>query len=172
MSAYIEGTASLQGLVDHFGAQPKQVDAALRRAIRTTVRWATRLGWKGIAQALHIQIGMLRGRVQVYINLGKSGVGRGWFGTNDLNSSRLNPIQTGSGAQAAGIGEVPGAFVQTIHGRRMMFRRQTALRYPIEAVKLPIHQQAEEVLYADVFPKIEAELRKNFETELTREILK
>jgi hypothetical protein len=172
MSAYIQGTASLQPIADRYGALPKQVDRAIARAIRTTCRWATREGRTGIAKALHVSIGVLRGRVQVYINLGKSGVGRGWFGTNDLNSSRLNPIQTSAGASAAGLGEVPHAFVQTVHGTRMIFRRQTKLRYPLEAVKLPIHQQAEETLFADVFPKIEEQLRKNFEAELGKEVLK
>jgi hypothetical protein len=174
VSTYVLGVPSLDKIVTDLAATNGQVERALKRAISSTTRWAADVGRSGIARAMHIRIAALHGRARVYLRLAEfSGVG--WFGINDLNSSRLNPVQTPTGAKMEGQPEVPHAFVITpSRGARapMMFIRTTSLRYPIEPVKLPIHDVANAVLFGDVATKVDAKLAENFDRELRREIEK
>jgi hypothetical protein len=172
MAILVQGTASLEAIAKQFTANEAQVQRALTRAISRTVRWASSEGRSGIAKELGIRISALKGRVSIYIRKGQ-GVGKSWFGLNDIPSSRLRPRQTATGATMDGMGEVAHAFVRTAkNGKKFMWLRRTNARYPIDQVGLPIKDAGDEVIAAQVFPLVEEHLQRDFEHELKWETRK
>lgn len=173
MSTSFIGIPSVDAIAKNLAATEKQVEQAMRSAIRKTMIWAGNQGRSGIAERLNIRLSATKGRVKVFIRADE-GMAKSFFGLNDLPSSRLNPKQTATGATMEGMkGEVKHAFVaKGKSGKKFVFLRKTDARFPITQVGLPINDIGQEVIANEVFPKVEDRFLFEFQREMQWQIQK
>lgn len=149
----------------------KTVKLAYNRALRRTEGTVRQLSAKLMRDRLGLKPGnqkLLRKRIQAYLKPGDSAAEmKFWFGLNDLDPMLF---RGGMRKTAGGLlirGEYyERAFVAVIYGRKGVWQRKGAARFPIERLRVPISDEMTVALEDEVFEQIPDIFLRHFETDL------
>jgi hypothetical protein len=155
----------LDAIASQFAATEKQVEAAMRRAVTRTTRWAGTQVARKVSSATKIRAGVLKGRMVVDF-VGRDGtLGRVWAGLKPIDLKRLKPRQTNSGV-TAGPAKRPGAFISQKLGGHV-FERVGKSRLPIKKSEgVPIYDPGVDAVAA-VAEQVGERLMREFEHEMS-----
>lgn len=153
------------------GANEKQVNLAVSRALKRTAGTARKRASKALREGLELRRASdLRKRLRE-LKLRQKSKRREisiWFGLNDLPVSAFKgrPRQVGKGVTFRNQ-SFPGGFVATgKSGRRTIFRRRDRGRFPIQEQTMPVKDQADVILEDEVFADLGEVFMKNLLADL------
>lgn len=143
--------AGLARVAAEFGASEAQLRAALKRAENRTAQRLRTMARKALREGLALRSAAV---LKARLRLRRSRVGASlWVGLNNLPASAFKgrPRASGGGVSAGGR-QFSGAFIGRGQdsGSAQAFRRTGASRLPIEVVTVPIKDEADSILEAQV----------------------
>lgn len=148
-----------------FGATEKEIQAALKRAVSRTTRWASKEAPRRVAKVVKVTAKIIKGRTRFSILMDRDGYGRVWVGLKPIKLGKLNPRQTRSGV-TAGPAKIPGAFIATMkNGHVGVFRRRGKTRLKIDEQDYPIDEEGRDAVES-LGDELGARTLKEFEREL------
>ena len=144
-------------IISALGATERDVGKAMARALRRTATTMRVRASKRIVPELELRRAMdfrrrLRTmRARIRRDSGEIGI---WVGLNDMGVSKFKGrVREHSGGATFRDQEFPGAFVaKGRDGRRSIFRRQGAGRFPLVEEKLQIKDRADVILEDEILP--------------------
>lgn len=163
----------IQKIAREFDASEKDLRRAAARALSRTSRTLRTRARKDLREGLNLRAAAIlkaRLRLAKYRAQGRGlGAARLWVGTNDLPSAAFKgkPRETASGAQLGGR-SFDGAFVGRgeFSGKRIVFKRRGRARLPIRAVTVPVQDEMNAILEAQVMDDMSDLFFKNFRAEV------
>lgn len=148
--------------MDELQNTPKEVAAATTRALNNTASALKKMSQMRLRSELALQeAGTLRRRMRTMKTRIKGADGAKviglWFGLNDLPVSAFKyqrlPKEYPGGATFQQY-EFPGAFVAKVgKGKRSIYKRAGAGRFPLVEQTLPIKDRADRILEDEIFPE-------------------
>ena len=166
-----EFKTELQTISRELKASEKDIRNAVNRALRRTAASLRKLSTKGLRQELQLRnVQALRKRlreIKLRANSHRSEIGL-WYGMNDLPVSAFKgkPLATGSGASFRQH-NFEGAFIGTNpKGKRTIYKRRGAGRFPISEQTVPIKDDVEVFLEDQIFDQVEEIFLRHFKSDL------
>lgn len=144
---------------DELQATPKQVRAALSRALARTASKLRTMSARGLRDELELRrIGALRKRLKsIRLRSSDGGISL-WYGLNDMPVSwfKGTPRQGTDGATFRGK-DFPGAFVaKSRYARKTILKRKGKARLHIEEQSMPVEDQAVVFIEDQIFDQLES----------------
>ncbi len=144
---------------EEFQATPKQVRAALSRALARTASKLRTLSTRGLRDELQLKrVSSLRRRLKsIRLRSNVGGISL-WYGLNDMPVSwfKGTPRQGADGASFRGK-EFPGAFVaKSRYAKKTILKRTGKARLHIEEQQLPVEDQAVVFIEDQIFDQLES----------------
>ncbi|WP_420023765.1 phage tail protein [Cereibacter azotoformans] len=149
-------TRDVNRLIRSLEASEESVRKAVSRALRRTASALRVRASKRIVPELQLRRAMeFRRRLRnMKVRVDKTGGEVGiWVGLNDMGVSRFKGrAREYAGGATFRQTEFPGAFVAVHRGRRSIWKRSAAGRFPIVEQQLPIKDQIDPILEDEIFP--------------------
>lgn len=163
-------TSEIARLIGDLGSSEKDVQKAMSRALRRTasalrVRASKRVVPEiGLRKAMEFRRRLRDMRVRIDRGGGEIGI---WVGLNDIGVSRFKgrAVRTPGGARFRDT-EFAGAFVARYRGKRSIWKRRGAARFPVEEQKLAIQDRVQIILEDEIFPDAVDTFMKLFMADL------
>lgn len=159
--------AELDRLIRDVGAIQSDAEKALKSTLIKMARWLKTRSVKGLSVQLQMKQNIIRRRLRATrVRETASGAEtKVWYGLNNVGVVWLNPKQNGRGVSASGGRQYDQAWI----GKHQVFKRRGKSRLPIDPVKEPIKDKADNFLEHGIVSSIEFsdQFYKTFEHELS-----
>ena len=158
--------AELDRLIRDVGAIESDAEKALKSTLMKMARWLKTRSIKGLSNKLQMQQKIIRRRLRA-IRVRETADGaqaKVWYGLNNVGVIWLKPKQNSAGVSASGR-QYDHAWI----GKHQVFKRRGKSRLPIDAVKEPIKDKADNYLESGIVNSVEfsEQFYKTFEHELS-----
>lgn len=158
--------AELRRVGEELGATEAQIRAAYNRALNRAAGTIRRITSQGLRSELGLRnAAAIRRRLKARRIKGKGGLaGRVlWFGSNDMafGSFKGRPTETAGGVTFRGR-TISDAFI----ARGKVFRRSTAAALPIEEQTVPVEEEMDKFIEAEILPAVGDLVMENFIRDL------
>lgn len=172
MSTIVISADGLGEVVARFGALPRKIESAKRRAINKVAKGVKSAAGKEIAGVVGVAQKVIKARIASRAAAGGR-EGLVWFGLNPLSvtQSRFGNLRQAKTGARAGKLAFDGAFVASMpSGHRAVFRRYGKARLPIRTETLPLATPATQAIINAQAAKARERLAEVFAQELNYEV--
>lgn len=162
--------SKLKAIVRELGASDKQVRMSVHRALNRTATTLRKLSSQGLKSELELRNAKLLRRRLKTMKLKSAAAGgvRLFYGLNDMPISAFKGTsrKTKDGVKFRNKILTDAFIGKNQSGKRIVFKRKSEARYPIDEYQIDIKERADEYLKDNVFVQVDEIFFKNFKSDL------